>query len=60
MEKKCKKCGARLPENYEYPYCEACRNDKVDNIKTVGSLLGSLVAIAATVFVGVKSLKKKK
>ncbi len=24
--KKCKKCGRKLPLNYEYEKCEACRN----------------------------------
>ena len=52
----CKKCKKVLPYDYKYNYCEACRNQKAQNVKNVFKAVG---AVAALVLPVVSSAGKK-
>lgn len=53
-----KKCQKVLPLGYKHKYCEACRNQQVENVKNIGKVVLGGVGAIASVVVAVVSIVK--
>lgn len=48
-----KKCQRPLPEGYKHKYCEACRTEFAEKLKTGGKAVLSVAGTAACVVIAV-------
>ena len=53
MSEKCKKCGKKLPNNYNGDICGYCKNQEIDNVKKGAGLAFTGLVLVCTIARGI-------